>query len=304
MQEMLSRGCARRTGEPTAPGVIALRVSRKRLLRCMASFFVYPICTPNPGGQSWACECHLLLSSLLCHQAAHKEAQPPPADSLLPNSICTVQVYHRVPTAGLRGTVTRTVVQRTHCGAASVAKLEPDFYSLISAHGTPTYRFVYPAQCDSDMARSLRYQLGFGQGQLPDRACNECNKAYLAARKKRDDTAGEDIPSGFLGSLAAAAAGAAHALLGGGGGPAPTVAASVQVAPGPTLGMKTPVMCNTSFQRRVQSSHLASVRKASNDDFPVASFPGLMRALVSPVKSPPQPLRSSRGGIRTYILAT
>jgi hypothetical protein len=62
--------------------------------------------------------------------------------------------------------------------------------------------------------------------------------------------------------------------------------------------MKTPVMRNTSFQRRVQSSRLASVRKASNDDFPVASFPGLMRALVSPVKSPPQPLRSSRGGIK------
>jgi len=80
-----------------------------------------------------------------------------------------VQVYRRMTTAGLRGTVAQSCVTRTHCGAATVAKLEPDFYETVAAYGQQKHRLIYPASRDSDMARTLRSQLGF-QGQMLERA--------------------------------------------------------------------------------------------------------------------------------------
>jgi len=109
---------------------------------------------------------HLMPTPCL-RQAAKKKAQAPPSDPQLPNIICTVQVYQRVTSAGLGDMVSYTANTRTHCGAASAAKLEPDLYSLVATHGMSRHHLLYSAQGDSDMAWSLRSQLrGCCQGLL------------------------------------------------------------------------------------------------------------------------------------------
>ena len=191
-------------------------------------------------------------------QTAKNDARAPLSGPRLPNSVCTVQVYQRVTSAGLRGTVTQTVVQRTHCGAATVAKLEPDFYALVAAYGTKRTRLLYPAKEDPEMAQSLRSLLDFGKGQLPERACADCHAVYLTARKKRDDSITDGGQHSMLGALASAAASAAQAVLGGlGGGAAAGAAAAHEDLPDdepPLVGMATPVARNSSmsYQRRIQ----------------------------------------------------
>ena len=153
-----------------------------------------------------------LMATPCCRQADRIKTDAPLAGPLLPNSICMVQVYQRFTSAGHRGMVSRKAVVRTYCGVASAANLEPDFYSLVATHGMSRHHLLYSAQGDSDMARSLRSQLGFGQGLLPDCACTECNAVRLATCKKRDDSTGNNVSPSVVALQANAAAGAAQAL--------------------------------------------------------------------------------------------
>jgi len=83
-------------------------------------------------------------------------------DPRSPNSVCTVQVYQRVATSGLRGSVVQTAVTRGYCGADSKKLLQHDIYELVAAHGTAAQRKVYPATEDTALTHSLRRAFGFG----------------------------------------------------------------------------------------------------------------------------------------------
>jgi hypothetical protein len=153
-----------------------------------------------------------LMSTPCCRQAGRIKADAPLAGPLLLNSICTGQVCQRFTSAGHRGMVSHKAVERTQCGAASAANLEPDFYGLVTTHGMNRHHLLYSAQGDSHMAQSLRSQLGCGYGLLPNCACAEYNAVRLAACKKRDDITGNNVSPSVVRLLANAAAGAAHAL--------------------------------------------------------------------------------------------
>ena len=50
-----------------------------------------------------------------------------------------MQTYQRVTSTGLRGAATQMCVQHSRCESASVAKLEPDLYTLVAVHGTKNH---------------------------------------------------------------------------------------------------------------------------------------------------------------------
>jgi len=110
------------------------------------------------------------------HLAAKKEPPPSRVDPRSPNSVCTVQVYQRVATSGLRGSVVQTAVMRGYCGADSKKLLQHDIYELVAAHSTTAHRKVYPATEDTALTPSLRRAFGFGVTET-DRMCRECDTA-------------------------------------------------------------------------------------------------------------------------------
>ena len=188
-----------------------------------------------------------------------EKAQPPPPDLHQPNSTCTVQVCRRMTTAGLRGTVPLELVTHTHCGAATVAKLESDFYENFAAYGQQKHRLMYPASVDPDMARTLRSLLGF-QGQLSELCCATCNADYLTACKSRSsssEAATNTSHTGLFGSIFQSASDAAQALLqvGGLGGAASSGDHSAEhaahVSSGNLVGAATSTKLSGSLYRRI-----------------------------------------------------